>query len=153
MGSTWSKVDVATGFSKHIALLTKSLLEFHHNCTWSQSRNYICFHVEVNEQQLLESLNTRGQDTIIVEGDSDVNGDGGDEQNKSFPTSSLKSYQEVLESMQNIKLFFIQCRKCSLANDFFLLAGEQEITPKHTREVLCHKIELFMCFSYKVSLP
>ena len=56
----------------------------------------ICFNAEVNEQQLLESLNTRGQDTIIVEGDSDDNGDSGDKENESFPTSSLKSYREVL---------------------------------------------------------
>ena len=67
----------------------------------------ICFNAEVNEQQLLESLNTRGQDTIIVEGDSDNNGDSGDEENESFPTNSLKSYREVLESMRNIELFFI----------------------------------------------
>ena len=84
----------------------------------------ICFNAEVNEQQLLESLNTRGQDTIIVEGDSDDNGDSGDEENESFPTNSLKSYREVLESMRNIELFFIQPGKFSLANEFFLLADE-----------------------------
>ena len=118
----------------------------------------ICFNAEVNEQQLLESLNTSGQDTIIVEGDSDDNGDSGDEENESYPTSSLKSYREVLESIRNIELFFIQRGKFSLANDFFLLADKvsensvNERSHQSTVESTLPQIELFMYFLSKVSL-
>ena len=144
MGSAWNKVDVTTiskcfaaaGFSKHtseapgdenddpFADLDEDFQSLIHQVAPGISSQLylasdeelpICFNAEVNEQQLLESLNTSGQDTIID--DSDDNGDSGDEENESFPTSSLKSYREVLESIRNIELFFIQRGKFSLTND------------------------------------
>ena len=153
MGSAWNKVDVTTiskcfaaaGFSKHTSEAPgdenddpfadldedfQSLIDqVAPGISWqlyleSDEELPICFNAEVNEQQLLETLNTSRQDTIIVEGDSDDNGDSSDEENKSYPTSSLKSYREVLESIRNIELFFIQHGKFSLANDFFLLADK-----------------------------
>ena len=45
----------------------------------------VCFNADVNEQQLLESLNTSDQDTIILE--SDGESDGGEDDNESPPTS------------------------------------------------------------------
>ena len=123
MGSAWNKVDVTTiskcfaaaGFSKHtskapgdenddpFAHLDEDFQSLIHQVApgissqlylGSDEELPICFNAEVKEQQLLESLNTSGQDTIID--DTDDNGDSGDEENESFPTSSLKSYREVL---------------------------------------------------------
>ena len=69
---------------------------------------------------VLQAMNWMGR----AWGDSDDNGDSGDKENESFPTSSLKSYREVLENIRNIELFFIKRGKFSLANDFFLLADK-----------------------------
>ena len=82
----------------------------------------VCFNADVNEQQLLESLNTSDQDTIILESadESDI----GEDENESPPTSRLKSCREVLESVRDIELFFLQRGKFTLANEFSLLADK-----------------------------
>ena len=82
----------------------------------------VCFNADVNEQQLLESLNTSDQDTIILE--SDDESDIGKDENESPPTSRLKSCREVLESVRDIELFFLQRGKFTLANEFSLLADK-----------------------------
>ena len=47
----------------------------------------VCFNADVNEQQLLESLNTSDQDTIILESDDGDESDAGEDDNESPPTS------------------------------------------------------------------
>ena len=84
----------------------------------------VCFNADVNEQQLLESLNTSDQDTIILESDGDDESDIGEDENESPPTSRLKSCREVLESVRDMELFFLQRGKFTLGNEFFLLADK-----------------------------
>ena len=178
MGSAWCKVEVATiskwfaaaGFSSNISetpgdenkdpfadldddfqgltdVVTSGSSIKPQMYLESDEELPICFNTDVNKQQLLESLKTSNQDKITLESDGD-DGDTGEDENESPPTSRLKSYQEVLESMQDIELFFLQHGKFTLANEFSILAdevSENAVNERSHQSALLHQeIELFV---------
>ena len=84
----------------------------------------ICYCVD-NEQQLLDSLNTREQNEQVVISDEDDDEDNDNEDpHETIPTTSMKNYRDIVACVRDIEVFLIQRGLVAIASEFVSLSSK-----------------------------
>ena len=95
----------------------------------------VCYSI-CNEQQLLDSISNQSQE-IVIEDDGESGSENEESESSSAAcpqTSTLKSFAEVVASVQEIQRFLVQHGQVSLASDFSSLGDKVSETAVKRRK-------------------